>query len=728
MDAAGKTLFWFSEEDLIIEVPFFQRPYVWDEENWQSLIESIESADDKRLPFIGSFILQEKGNKTYWVIDGQQRINTLSIFIKAFLDSTKFQILSLVRTKLEGMIYRQELIDGDTVNYTSRLIPSNADREPFEKVMNIELDQSSLEEGKTNIEDCYLYFKDYIGKLSQDEFKSLTNKLITTAKYVIAITLDSKDDEQGIFDTVNSLGKRLTNSDIVKNYLYQKMKGFADGNDVLVKKVLEHYNKYWEKVFIDSEYRDFWDTKISLGRITTTNLDAFLKDYATIKGIYVPSESGGIEGLSKEYKKHIDRLSKDELEAFSIELSSYAKAYYDMWKDYRDCNDFRISDYLNTTLLILDQLETSTFNPYLLKLVKNKDSDISNKLFGLQKFVLKRFLWKASKKNYNKCCLEVLKSDNPNKYFEDYNTNTDGIDWNAYPMQIKNIANKQATLLLFVIEMIRRNNNGEDNYSDTLIYNKSLEHIMPKKWKEHWFSVPSYRIDENGGYLEVPQEEKEANRKVEICSLGNMTLLNAKLNSKISNDEFCYKIDGKHNKKGIRNFVGSLSIANEIVLRYDLTKKWDEIDIIERELSLANELNSYFGFGDEIKQNVEEKVKENIVNVDSSYFSDEYFNTHKIGVIAKESFTYLFNNGLLTDEEIESLKLQPYSSQTFGVWLPIIEVDPSKLYDVSNFRRYYKDSIVKGQNIFLCREWVKERSLEKLLTWLKPRLQRDKKI
>lgn len=140
MDGAGKTLFWFSEEDLIIEVPFFQRPYVWDEENWQSLKESIESADDKRLPFIGSFILQEKGNKTYWVIDGQQRITTLSIFIKAFLDSTKFQILPLVRTKLEGMIYRQELIDGDTVNYTSRLIPSNADREPFEKVMSIELD------------------------------------------------------------------------------------------------------------------------------------------------------------------------------------------------------------------------------------------------------------------------------------------------------------------------------------------------------------------------------------------------------------------------------------------------------------------------------------------------------------------------------------------------------------------------------------------------------------
>lgn len=121
MDGFGKTLYWFSEENLLIEVPFFQRPYVWDEDNWQSLKESIESADDKKMPFLGSFILQEKSEKTYWVIDGQQRITTLSVFIRAFLDQKKYPLINQVITKLEGMIYRIELIDGDNDSYKSIL-------------------------------------------------------------------------------------------------------------------------------------------------------------------------------------------------------------------------------------------------------------------------------------------------------------------------------------------------------------------------------------------------------------------------------------------------------------------------------------------------------------------------------------------------------------------------------------------------------------------------------
>lgn len=85
MDGFGKTLFWFSEDDLTLEVPFFQRPYVWDEENWESLINSISKSSPKTMPFIGSFILQEKSKGSYWVIDGQQRITTLTLLIKSFV-------------------------------------------------------------------------------------------------------------------------------------------------------------------------------------------------------------------------------------------------------------------------------------------------------------------------------------------------------------------------------------------------------------------------------------------------------------------------------------------------------------------------------------------------------------------------------------------------------------------------------------------------------------------
>lgn len=58
MDGKGQTLFWFHNEKVKVEVPFFQRPYVWDEEDWEELLVSIDNANKESMPFIGSFILQ----------------------------------------------------------------------------------------------------------------------------------------------------------------------------------------------------------------------------------------------------------------------------------------------------------------------------------------------------------------------------------------------------------------------------------------------------------------------------------------------------------------------------------------------------------------------------------------------------------------------------------------------------------------------------------------------
>lgn len=88
---------------------------------------------------------------------------------------------------------------------------------------------------------------------------------------------------------------------------------------------------------------------------------------------------------------------------------------------------------------------------------------------------------------------------------------------------------------------------------------------------------------------------------------------------------------------------------------------------------------------------------------EQSYFSDEYFQNNKVGVIARESFSYLLNNELLSENDIKLLKTQSYSSKTFGVWLPLFETDENKLYDGKKFRRYYKEPIsTSGEKIYLC--------------------------
>lgn len=599
MEGQAKTLYWFSEDKILLEIPFFQRPYVWAEPEWEELIHSIETSNEESMPFIGSFILQKPSkNNKYLVIDGQQRITTISVLIKAFVDAFD-SIPEETKPNFNNIIYNTKFV-GLIAHYTPRITPSIMDKSDFDIVMDKSLNYDSLKEKNGLIIRAYKYFYEYFKSNSIEKNYSIGSKIITSNKFFIAIILDEDDDEQKIFDSVNSLGKDLTSSDIIKNYLFQRMRTVTGNNEIYNQQILDIHNKYWTKVFYSEEKRSFWEKTKVLGRISTNNLESFLKDYATIKEIYSPSNTGGLDGLSKSYKKYINSLEKfDDLVNFTKELSDYATCYYDMTTSYENCTGFRISDIINTTLLILDKNDTSTFNPYILKLIKNKPDGYLEEMKELQKFIIQRIIYKAKTKNYNKVCENLLDDERDSiKYLREYNEN-EPMGLNEFPTGLTHLTNKTATLILFLIEMIRRNGD-EDKYNDDLIYNKSLEHIMPKKWNTNWFKTKCYTPNPNGDepkYIEViDNEEIEEIRKNAIVDIGNMTLLKSSLNTSISNNNFKVKIEGNNKKDGIRKYVGTLNIAKEIVDIYDNQQSWDERDIFERNQSLFNELNNYYHF------------------------------------------------------------------------------------------------------------------------------------
>ena len=593
MDGTAQTLFWFPNETVKVEVPFFQRPYVWDEEDWDELIESINSANENTMPFIGSFILQELTDR-YYVIDGQQRITTLSVLIKAFLDTFDFTGVEDIRPQFVNIIYATSLHGLKSV-YTTRLIPSNVDKADFNSVMSIEEEDLSNKNGR--IVKAYKHFVKYFSLCSHEELENFGAKLLTNKKFFITIILDLKDDEQKIFDSVNSLGKDLTKADIIKNYLYQKMKEAVNNDPAMVEQILAHHEKYWHQTFYSEERRSFWESPKTLGRVQTNNLEILLKDYAIIKGFYSAYNSGGLSGLAKAYKNKINAFNYAELIAFSKELSDYADCYYTYNSEYSKMDDFKISDIVNTTLLILDVLETTTFNPYILKLIKERPDDLNERLFALQRFVFLRFLYKAVNKNYNKVCDVLLSSDNDIEYLNGYEDNS--FDIKDFPQGLKRINNKSATLVLFVLELIRRKGE-EKSYSDTMKYSLSLEHIMPQKWEKNWGKVSCYQYDESIEDYAVVTDYNEVitNRKKAICSIGNMTLLTASLNSKLGNAAFSEKVSGNTNYSGYDKYAGNLSIAKEIVDFYKTQGSWDERDICKRETQIFNELNAYYKFSE----------------------------------------------------------------------------------------------------------------------------------
>ena len=100
---ASETEFGFMSASMSIEIPYFQRGYVWNEENWEELLENL--LDDKQSHFLGSIILKQlecvSGNIPRWsVVDGQQRLTTLSILLRACYDSLPVNTISADDKKL----------------------------------------------------------------------------------------------------------------------------------------------------------------------------------------------------------------------------------------------------------------------------------------------------------------------------------------------------------------------------------------------------------------------------------------------------------------------------------------------------------------------------------------------------------------------------------------------------------------------------------------------------
>ena len=166
----------------------------------------------------------------------------------------------------------------------TRLIPSNIDKVAFEKIMDAEADRPFDLEALSNtpIENAYAFFYKYFSNAGVDVAKKFALKLYNHNKSMIFITLDDKDDEQKIFDSVNSLGKALSNSDIIKNYIFQKMKEYANGDSAKIDKITKIYDKYWDSIFYAENRKDFWYQEFTLGRIKTDHLECFLKDFAII--------------------------------------------------------------------------------------------------------------------------------------------------------------------------------------------------------------------------------------------------------------------------------------------------------------------------------------------------------------------------------------------------------------------------------------------------------------
>lgn len=606
---AHERAFSFIKGDCFYEVPFFQRGYVWSSENWEELIENL--LDVSKSAFLGSIILKQKrtpsGEPTrFMIIDGQQRLTTLSILLRAVYDSlmkTPNDYSQEVRSQLESALNAQLFVirNSFTGRKEVKIRHSHVDKKSYEKVIEgaysadeFVADENARREDirsrepeapQDKILQCYRYFMQYLSEKCEVDavqrlWENLTKEKI---KFLVNIDLGEEENEQAIFDTVNTAGVRLTCSDTIKNALYQKYIDVLKDDPTIQDAeaaAIAFYQETWGQAFLSSaEDIAYWTAKHQSGRLFRENLEILLHCVAVIDGFFDPSEMK-MSDLSVCYKKHIEGMGKEVLKEFIEKIKEMSGLYKEKIVAFENCTQFKYDDYFLRLIHICDILEVSTFYPYFLNLLyKNQkeespdDSELEQKCADIERYIVLHAVCGATTKNYNKECVQLLKGVSVQMLMANCSGEINETSFLAGLTSVR--SNKLATLLLFWIELYKR----EQSHADIkeLKYTYTLEHIMPQKWQKYWpiAQVPVYGTD--GAKVQDEQEAVKTRGKA-IYSIGNMTLLNAKLNTSLRNFSFERKMNGEGRKRGIKDLADCL-IARTLIDK----KEWDEREIAKRE-------------------------------------------------------------------------------------------------------------------------------------------------
>ncbi|MGI5851224.1 MAG: DUF262 domain-containing protein [Caldicoprobacterales bacterium] len=562
MDAGKRTINEIFNGSRILEIPFFQRAYVWGEAQWERLLEDVENVSRTRTPyFMGSVILKQQLTDTSsavgdvrTVIDGQQRLTTLSILLK---------ILCLKNDSLKKFDKRFRLDDDRTV-----IQHNHNDIEAYTSIM--ELNVIKPTDRTDNISRAYQYFVDNLDA-SKVDFDTVCHTIL-----FVGIDLAADEDEQQIFDTINSLGVRLTTAELLKNYFFGR-------NDI------EAYNKYWLDVFEkDDEIKEYWDKEITTGRLKRTFIDLFFYSFLQIKiqesAFSVNTEDkmsfSKVEKLFESYKKFIKDYCSGSKQMLLDEIREYAAIFR------RTFNAEIVDDELTSDAgierlnAVIFQLDTATLIPYVLFVERNVPSAaMRSDLYNfLESYIMRRLVTRATTKNYNQLFSDrlILNRILSKEAFIDYiGGQDDKINRMPTDDDVRTafkeswLTNKYAAGVIYLIESKIRDRR---KHSTQLlgIHKYSLEHIMPKKWRNHW----SFSGDKAAG---------DARDRI-LLTLGNLTIITQSLNASIRDADWPTKKAGQGDRGGLQAYAEGI----ETLSPYLEEDVWDESTIRQRANFLCN--------------------------------------------------------------------------------------------------------------------------------------------
>ena len=202
-------------------VPLFQRPYSWSEKQWKTLwVDVLEQSrhDDGRPHFFGSIVTTParsvpQGVGKYLLIDGQQRITTVQVFLAAVRDLAGRMGDTKLQKRIDGQYLINEYEDGDE---RLKVLPTNDDRAAFGAIIR------QTEIPNARLAACYQFFIAKLGRLEGDQLEAIHSAIVDRLS-LVSITCDEHDNPHLIFESLNAKGEKLTPADLIRNFLLMRV-------------------------------------------------------------------------------------------------------------------------------------------------------------------------------------------------------------------------------------------------------------------------------------------------------------------------------------------------------------------------------------------------------------------------------------------------------------------------------------------------------------------------
>jgi uncharacterized protein with ParB-like and HNH nuclease domain len=591
-------------------IPMFQRLYTWQQSpQWETLWEDVTEKAHLRLNsestnahYLGALITEGvrsvKGEVSrFLVIDGQQRLTTLQLLFCSFRDLARANGW----TKADRTLSRYlENADADVMENPDeeryKLWPTQLNRNIFRALISagsrneverlyplVRLPRKRKPEPRSNLVEAYLYFStataSWISKTAQETGKpseQCASALLQAVQYdfcVVEIALSEGDDSQEIFYSLNSQGKPLSQSDLLRSLIFMRAEREKVDRDKL-------FSDYWSKF-----ETHFWSTEVRRGGRNYSRLDLGLR-------FFLMAKTGNLidaRRVNEEYRRWIS-ATPQRYDSVRDELADFTR-HTERYRYYEEATPTALP---STDLRrILSDLDVSTAMPLLLflELESNTDrSTLQECLTILESFVVRRAITGDETKEYNILFVDVVGALKAVSSDQVYTTLVNKLlvgggttrRWPTDDQLMESVVARpmygslSTPALRLVLERLEIAHRTKKSEQVDIPAGLQIEHVLPDKWGQHWplmgKSIPPnlvlYSYGAEGEFANLAEPIRARNQALQ--TLGNLTLLNKYLNPAASNGPFELKLsEYKHSVLRLNRY-------------FDNTKEWGEDSIRAR--------------------------------------------------------------------------------------------------------------------------------------------------